>query len=57
VDLITAETLSPTFSFISSATLGDHALDEIFTDAHNDMCHYAAKVEFDDFPFEAIPSG
>jgi hypothetical protein len=55
VDLI--ETLSPTLSFISSALRFVTTLDEIFTDAHNNMCHHASKVQFDSFPFETIPSG
>jgi hypothetical protein len=39
VDLITAETLSPTFNH---AALGDHTFDQVFSNLHDDVSHYAA---------------
>jgi len=50
VDLITAETLSPIFSFISSALpLSDHAFDQVRAHAYHHVRHHAAKFQFNNF--------
>jgi hypothetical protein len=56
VDLITAETLSPIFSFISSA-LRLVITPSIIILAHAyHVRHYAAKFQLNDFACQAIPS-
>jgi hypothetical protein len=55
VDGITAEPLSPTFSFISSALVCDYPLHEVFPGAHRHIGYKAAKLDFRNLPFKSIP--
>jgi hypothetical protein len=39
------------------AALGDDAFDKVLSNLHDDMRHDAAKLNFSDFAFQAIPRG
>jgi len=55
VDLITADTVSPTLSFrLIRTALGYHALDQILAHAYNHMNHDAAELDLANFSCEAI---
>ena len=55
VDLITADTVSPTLSFISSALrLVYDALDHILAHADDHVRHDAAEFDFDDLALKSI---
>ena len=55
VDLITTLTVSPSLErHLLRAPPSDHAFDQVFANAHHDVCHHTAELYLFNGPFELI---